>query len=329
MNSLCYKWINRQQIYQKMNRRQFTKLAASGTLAGLATQSGISQEASTEEIIDIHQHLNFHDRSDEDFMAHQARMGVRKTVLLPAGTPLTRPSTRNGNSNGLAAQVSGTEAAAKLAAAHPNQFVFFCNEVPDLKGAIQTMEAWLKKGALGIGELKFHLDCDSASMQKVYELAQYHELPVLMHFQHGMYNMGFERLPKMLEKYNKVKFIGHAQTWWGNIDARHDQKVMYPKGKVTPGGLTDKYLADYPNMFGDLSAGSGKNAMNRDEEHAVAFLDRHQDKIMLGTDCADVEGHGNKCSGAGQIANVRKFVKDEKVRAKIFSANARRIIKLT
>jgi len=311
-----------------MKRRQFTKLAASGTVAGLAIQAGISRETSTEEIIDIHQHLNFHHRSNQDFLAHQDRMGIRQTVLLPAGAPLNRPSTLNGNANGLAANVSGTEAAARLAADHPDKLVFFCNEVPDLTGAIQSLENWLNHGALGIGELKFHLECDSTPMQKVYQLAQHHELPILLHFQHGSYNMGFERLYKMLEKYNKVSFIGHAQTWWGNIDAKHDQKVMYPKGKVTPGGLTDKYLADYPNMFCDLSAGSGKNAMDRDPEHGAAFLDRHQDKIMLGTDCADLEGHGAKCSGAGQIANVRRLVKDSKIRAKIFSENAKRIIQL-
>ncbi len=33
---------------------------------------------------------------------------------------------------------------------------------------------------------------------------------------------------------------------------------MYPKGPVTPGGLTDRYLSDYPNLYGDLSAGSGR-----------------------------------------------------------------------
>jgi hypothetical protein len=32
---------------------------------------------------------------------------------------------------------------------------------------------------------------------------------------------------------------------------------MYPKTPVTPGGITDRLLSDYPNMFGDMSAGSG------------------------------------------------------------------------
>ena len=102
----------------------------------------------------------------------------------------------------------------------------------------------------------------------------------------------------MLEKYPRVNFIGHAQTWWANIDKNYqDQKVLYPKGPVTPGGLTDRYLADYPNMFGDLSAGSGLNALTRDEDFTRDFLARHQDKLLYGSDCSDLDGAGAKCSG--------------------------------
>ena len=69
-----------------------------------------------------------------------------------------------------------------------------------------------------------------------------------MHWQFERYNLGFERFHKMLEKYSKVTFIGHAQTWWANIDKNHkDQSVLYPKGPVTrwrahrplPGGLSE------------------------------------------------------------------------------------------
>ncbi|MEM1441870.1 MAG: amidohydrolase family protein, partial [Verrucomicrobiota bacterium] len=103
---------------------------------------------------------------------------------------------------------------------------------------------------------------------------------------------------------------------------------MYPKTRVKQGGLTDRYLADYPNMFGDLSAGSGRNSIERDEEHAVAFLDRHQDKLLLGTDCSDSVGKGKECSGWRQIENIRRLVPEAAVRKKILSENAKRIIQL-
>ena len=138
--------------------------------------------------------------------------------------------------------------------------------------------------------------------------------------------LGFERLGKILEKYPTVNFIGHAQTWWANVSAEHDQKELYPKTPVVPGGMTDHYLSDYPNMFGDLSAGSGLNAMTRDEEHAAGFLDRHHAKLFYGSDCADNDGQGETCSGAQQLAMVRKLVQDPKKRHAILFGNADRVI---
>lgn len=309
----------------RMNRRQFAKTAALGTLGTAVWRSAVGAE---EEIIDIHQHINFHGRTNEQLVKHQEMMGVSRTVLLPSGSALVRSATHNGKSNGLAARVFGTMATARLVDEFPDRFVYFCNEVPDVEGAVPSLEKWLDRGALGIGESKFHLECDSVPMIKVYEVASAYEVPIVLHFQHDAYNMGFDRFHKVLERFPKVNFIGHAQTWWGNIDAKHEQSEMYPKGEVTPGGLTDRYLSDYPNMYGDLSAGSGKNALNRDEEHAAAFLERHQDKLLLGTDCADPMGQGDKCSGSQQIGNVRRLLVDEKARAKIFSGNAKKIIRM-
>lgn len=308
-----------------MNRRQFTKAAGLGILGTGAVLATGKQD---EEIIDIHQHINFSGRRNEEFLAHQKAMGVSKTVLLPSGAALALDSTHQGRSTGLAARVFGTMASARLAKAHPDAFVFFCNEIPDAEGAVASLEKWLENGAVGIGESKFHLPCDSAPMKRIYEVARAYEVPVLLHFEHERYNMGFERFHKVLEAFPTVNFIGHAQTWWGNIDANHVQTDLYPKTKVKAGGLTDRYLSDYPNVFGDLSAGSGRNAMNRDEEHAAAFLERHQDKLLLGTDCSDSVGSGDKCSGSRQIDNVKRLLDDPAARTKIFSANAKRLIQL-
>ena len=72
---------------------------------------------------------------------------------------------------------------------------------------------------------------------------------------------------------------------------------MYPKTTVTPGGITDRLLSDYPNMYGDMSAGSGLNSMLRDEDHARDFLKRHQDKLLFGSDCSDRKAGSADCLG--------------------------------
>jgi len=125
-----------------------------------------------------------------------------------------------------------------------------------------------------------------------------------------------------------VNFIGHAQTWWSNIDKACDQKTMYPKGEVTPGGITDRLLSDYPNMYGDLSAGSGLNSMLRDEAHARDFLKRHQDKLLFGSDCNDRQANGPDCLGSKIIAAVRRLAPDKQAERKMLYRNASRLLKI-
>jgi hypothetical protein len=134
------------------------------------------------------------------------------------------------------------------------------------------------------------------------------------HFQHDKYNLLYGAFHKVLERFSNVNFIGHAQTWWANFDRNRDQVTIYPKTKVTPGGITDRLPADYPNMYGDLSAGSGLNSMLRDEDHAREFLKRHQDKLMFGSDCDDIFGKGEKCQAAQTLQTVRRLAPDHKVR---------------
>jgi predicted TIM-barrel fold metal-dependent hydrolase len=278
--------------------------------------------------VDVHQHPRYLRRTDETLIAHQQAMGIGKTVLLPAGRPTKRASTHDGKSNGLAAGIAPTDVAKALANKHPDTFLWFCNAVPDAKDATKVLEGWLRQGATGIGEQKFAIECDSIHMKRVADVAKAFKVPVLIHFQHGMYNVGFERFHKILATYPDVNFIGHAQTMWGHIDKKHKSKVLYPKGKVVPGGLTDQYLADYPNFYGDLSAGSGRNSLIRDLEHAEGFVERHQDKLLFGSDCPDPVGSGRKCIGSSTLSVLRKLISDKATLRKILSDNARRIIKI-
>ena len=315
-------------VVAHVDRRGF--LTTSGlALLGLAVDghTGANAFAEPEPIIDIHQHVGYSGRSDDALLAHQRAMGVTKTILLPAGRPVSTPSTHDGAQRP-AGKCLGNDACYQLTQAHPKSYFTGANEVPDVDNALQEIERCLKRGAVLIGEQKFGVECDSPAMQKIYELAQAHRVPVLMHWQVDMYNYGFERFGKMLAKYPRVNFIGHAQTWWANIDKNHTlQAGLYPKGPVTPGGLTDRYLSDYPNMFGDLSAGSGLNALTRDEDFARDFLKRHQSKLLYGSDCTDVEGAGPKCQGAQTIAALRRLAGNKSIERKLLHGNAKKLFR--
>ena len=298
-------------VMRAIPRRQF--LISTGATSVL----GLASTPPDEPIIDIHQHTDYSGRSDEQLLAHQRAMGITHTVLLPAGRFF-----------GLEAGASGNERVQEVARRLPKEYFFFANEVPYLSDAREVMTAALAKGARGIGEQKFMVEADSRAVHLVAEIAKEYGVPVLLHFQFGKYNTAFERFHLILEKYPTVNFIGHAQTWWANIDAKAVQSVLYPKGPVTPGGITDQLLRNYPNMFADMSAGSGLNALQRDEDHARGFLDRHQDKLLFGSDCNDSVGAGPKCSGSQQIAMIRKLAPNKAAERKILFENARRVLKL-
>ncbi|WP_461785114.1 amidohydrolase family protein [Prosthecobacter sp.] len=307
-----------------LSRRSF--LATS--LSALASRGFAQSDDTAEPVIDIHQHMNYHLRTDAHLVLHQKAMGVTKSIILPGGTMVNRPSTHEGRSNGLAAKCLGTAWARDFAQARPESYLWACNEVTDLSSAPAEIEMWLKQGACMIAEQKFKVECDSPESQKLYELAAAYNVPILLHFQHQTYNLGYDRFHTMLTKFPKTVFIGHAQAFWGNIDKNHDPKVNYPKGKITPGGLTDRYLADYPNLFADMSAGSGLLALTRDEEHTTAFFDRHQDKVLYGSDCADHLGRGPGCQGAATLAAIRKLAPSKAVERKILFENSKKLFRL-
>jgi predicted TIM-barrel fold metal-dependent hydrolase len=290
----------------KVSRRSFLAMTAAAPLARAA-----------DPIIDIHQHTNYSGRSDEELIRHQREMGATTTVLLPAGSKY-----------GLAADAGGNDTVVAIARQFPKQYYFFANELPDIPEARPVLEKYLKMGALGIGEQKFPVDVDSKYIDLVATIAEEYRVPVLMHFEYKKYNLGIENLQKVVARHPKVNFIGHAQTWWANIDKNCDQAKLYPPGPVTPGGITDRLLSDYPNVWGDMSAGSGLNSMTRDEDQAREFLKRHQDRLLFGSDCSDRQAGSPTCLGVKIIAAIRKLSPDRSVERKILYQNASKLLKI-
>jgi len=287
-----------------------------GAVVGDLGAGGVGP-AAPEPVIDIHQHTNYAGRTNEQLVRHQQVMGVTTTVLLPAG-----------RFYGLDAKCGGNETVVQLQKQHPDRFLHFANEVADIDEAPDVIRRFLRQGAIGIGEQKFRVGADSRFLERLARLAEEFSVPILMHFQHGVYNTDIQNFHRTLEKFPRVNFIGHAQTWWGNVDAKHEQKVLYPTGPVTAGGITDRLLADYPNIYGDHSAGSGLNFLVRDPEFAASFLGRHQNKLLFGSDCDDILGSGPGCTGAQILMNLRKLAGDKAVERKILFDNARKLFGL-
>jgi predicted TIM-barrel fold metal-dependent hydrolase len=255
-----------------MLRRQFIQSA----LAAVAVSTGEGADTPWgNPVLDIHLHPRRDGAAEID---HLEGAGVRKAVLLPGAGSI--------------------EHATAVMAQYPDRFVRFTNADVRAPESADSIHAGLRDGAIGIGELKYPVQVDGPEMSRVYDLAAEFGVPVLIHFEEGGFNSGFERMPNLLKSHPKTIFIGHAQTWWANISADTANQAGYPTGPVKSGGLTDRLLSDYPNIYGDLSANSGRNALARDPEFSAAFLVRHRSKLMFGSDCPCRDGRG-----AGQVSN--------------------------
>jgi hypothetical protein len=132
-------------------------------------------------------------------------------------------------------------------------------------------------------------------------------VPVMMHIQvfphfegEMPYNTGYPQFDKVLKAYPRTKFIGHGDLFWAHISADVPADRGYPPGPIKPGGLTDKWLSDFPNFYGDMSANSGNNALSRDPGFSPEFIGRHKEKLIFGSDCSCADGHG---SGVSQNNN--------------------------
>jgi predicted TIM-barrel fold metal-dependent hydrolase len=102
---------------------------------------------------------------------------------------------------------------------------------------------------------------------------------------YGIYDeLSLPRIERMLKKYPKLKIFGHSQPFWSEIGENSDEiRNTYVKGKVKEGRL-HYLLRTYENLYCDLSAGSGANALMRDREHAARFIEEFSDRLMYGCD---------------------------------------------
>lgn len=331
-------------------RREFLLVSAAMAAAPL-----LARPDDDEPILDIHQHTYYQGRSNAQLIAHQQYHGVTTTNLLPADGWLL--SVAGGNADCAALQAEHSDQFVRFACADPVEGRMLDIGGPALEGPVDDLSprraslfglswpsaavklrAWGvgadgPRGAIGIGEMKFHVPVDSPEMDLVYQLARECRVPVLLHFEYQHYNLGIKNLENVLKRYPQVTFIGHAQSWWGNISADLNPSDYYPKGPIKSGGLIDRLLANYPNIYGDLSADSGLNAISRDPDFASGFLDRHHRKLVWGSDCEcrDGKGEGRKsgyCIAGRSLGALRSLVPDKAKLRRILYENGANLLHL-
>ena len=273
-----------------MDRREFLAMLAAAAVAPATARQGAGNDWGSP-VFDLHFHLRQDPASN---LAHLDGVGITKANLLTRGAVLDRVKS--------------------LQATAPNRFPSWFNSYdvaqPD---AEKVLTQAVKDGAQGFGEMKFHVAADSPELRRAYALAADLRVPILIHFQEvdhfpneGTWSTGFAKtFESILKAYPKTTFIGHADAFWANVSADYRNEAAYPTGPIARGGVTDRWLADYPNLFADMSANSGNNAMSRDHEFTADFLRRHQNKLLFGSDCSCTDGRGGGVSQNNNPAAAR------------------------
>ena len=231
----------------------------------------------------------------EELMHIYDKIGVEKGVLLPMIL------------NEYYFQISSNYEIKKIVDKYPERFTWFCNIDPrqghnspdtDFTNYINVCKA---NGAKGVGEISSNLYFDDPLVLNLFRQCEECDMPIIFHIgdmghDYGLVDeIGLPRLEKVLQMFPNLKFLGHSQKFWAEIsgDLTPEQRLGYPTGKVTPGGRVVELMRKYPNLCGDLSAGSGYNAITRDLEFGYAFLEEFQDRLYYGTDICDPRAVGS------------------------------------
>ena len=293
--------------------------------------------------IDIHAHVTIYPDivpklqitnerflSSNELIAFYDRLNIEKGVLLPIVSPEGQWFEMTSESCYLAAKQN------------PERFFWFCNVDPrscgnDEKADLSYLiEHYKSFGARGVGELTSNMYADDPKMENLFYHCVMCDMPIIIHVSpspgvnYGIVDeLGLPRIEKELKKFPELKLIGHSQPFWAEMseDVTEELRNDYPRGKVKEGRLP-KLMREYGNLYCDISAGSGANALMRDREYAARFLEEFADRVLYGCDfCSITNAHqfaldkfldDMVADGYLSLENYKKIVYD----------NAKKILKI-
>lgn len=268
----------------RWNRRAFSQFLVASLCAPLPVRGEVATR-DRGRYFDMHTHLGQTWNSTQKLTAEQLLRwmdahSIARAVVLPLVSPeaSSYPLT--------------TDFVLTQTRPHRERLIPFCSIDPRTsfrgghQGLVDMLRRYVDAGAKGFGEHKPGIRFDDERNLRVFAACQEVKLPVLFHLdaQRNVDAPGLPGLEKVLQECPEIPFIGHGPGWWASISGDAADLGGYPKGPVTPGGAIDRLMEAYPNLYGELSAGSGANAIARDLAFGREFLIRRSERVMFGTD---------------------------------------------
>jgi predicted TIM-barrel fold metal-dependent hydrolase len=308
-------------------------------------------------IIDFHTHVGDHrspDRMDrlavtwKGLIERLDEEGIDKAVVLPSGV-----SPESLKAPFLFSPQVDIIAQLKAAREYQDRVIPFGNLDPRM-GCLGNLEphqvenppeadfSWLlarfrELGCVGIGEITANISVDDPRVISLFRQCGEFGLPVLFHCTgsgagvYGLYDeVGLPRLERLLQAVPDTTVIGHAPGFWAEIegDITAEKKFIYPTGLIQREGSLSRLLRSYPNLYADISANSGFNAISRDKAFGVDFLTEFQDKVLFGTDVC----FGDPDGRMPHLGYLRSLLEEKQITPKVFAKitgeNALNILKL-
>jgi hypothetical protein len=312
-----------------VSRREFCRLTLAAGL-GASLASRVVEAAAAEfprgRYVDIHTHLgqtwnHTEALSSAGLLAWMDQNDIAQAVVLPLVSPES------------SAYPITTDFVLEATRPHRDRLIPFCSVDPrtsysgGLKGLTDMLRKYVDAGAKGFGEHKPGVQVDDPRNMTIYAACGELNLAVLFHLDQlrNTDQPGLPGLERALKEHPSTRFIGHGPGWWASISGKitAEDLARYPDGPVQPGGAIDTLMEKYPNLYGDLSAGSGAQAISRDLEFGREFLTRRADRLMFGTD------YLSPGQVVPQLELFRSLDLPPQVQAKVFRENARKLLGLS
>lgn len=252
-------------------------------------------------IIDIHTHITcsvppeFHQMfgrkkfTASTLVRTMDKDGIDKSVVLPLANP----------ENLDVYLITGNIETVRDCRKFPDRLIPFYNLDP--RAMLCSPKADLSKliriakdmGCMGIGEICANMPVTHPLYQNLFYHAGLEKMPLLFHFtgrRYGTYGardaIHLPGLEKMLKQFPDTVFIGHGPAFWAEIawDVDSRGREGYPRTPVEKKGRLWTLLEKYPNLYGDISAGSGCNALKRTPSVGFEFLSKFNKQLFFGTD---------------------------------------------
>lgn len=236
--------------------------------------------------IDLHLHLNRLPRPDlsaaEQMIAHLDELGIEKGVLMSMEEDQMPFATSSQNR--------------AVCEKFPDRFSWMCNVAADHPETLYArLSEYKAQGAVGLGELVINRRLDDPFLQALFAAAEALEFPVTIHmspavgFGYGVVDdPGLPLLEQTLRRYPGLKILGHSQVFWiemsGDAPSDRTGRSSWGRGAIVPGGRVPALFEKYPNLYGDLSANSAGQAILRDPDFGLCFLERYSDRLFFATD---------------------------------------------